>query len=374
MFKHQIRFKTKTQAVLRTTSSALLGAACLLSGAGLAASHLLLNWFVPVAEARDKPLTSQHLEYTEWILPDVAPTPDENRYDPVKAELGKQLFFDPRLSGNGKMSCATCHNPAQGWSDGLPTGRGHEGKVLGRATPTIINVGFNTILMWDGRARDLEEQAMGPIENPDEMANSAKNLVKTLNGIPGYVTAFEKAYPQVGIKVGTIRRSIAMYQRRVVANRSPFDRWVKGDQAAMTEQQVRGFKVFIDPSKGNCALCHQPPNFTDNGFHNVGLASYGKKEPDLGRHLQKQFDLTKGAFKTPPLRNIVQTAPYFHDGSAATLRDVVDHYATGGVVKTDVSPNINRLNISVKDKEDLVEFLKALTSEIDRELVQVKLP
>jgi cytochrome c peroxidase len=165
-----------------------------------------------------------------------------------------------------------------------------------------------------------------------------------------------------------------MYQRTVVANDSPFDRWVRGDAEAMTAQQVRGFNVFRDPGKGNCAVCHRPPNFTDNGFHNIGLPSFGKKNPDLGRHGQVPVEMTRGAFKTPSLRNVAQTAPYFHDGSAKTLMDVVKHYETGGVVRTNISPNMIKPDLTEQDKEDLVAFLKALTSDWEPQLAQVTLP
>lgn len=313
-------------------------------------------------------------DFQQWRLPDIAPSPKENKLDIKKAELGKRLFFDPRLSGNGKMSCATCHDPDKGWSDGLPTARGHEGKTLARATPTIVNVGFNKILMWDGREATLEDQALGPILNPDEMANNIDNLVKTLKSVPGYVEAFKAAYYGLPISATTIRRSIAMYQRMVVANKSPFDRWLAGDEGAMTNEQLTGLDVFVNPNKGNCASCHRPPNFADNGFHNIGLKSFGDTNPDLGRNRVIAVDITKGAFKTPPLRNIAMTAPYFHDGSAATLSAVIQHYMSGGAVKTNLSPNMKILRIDQNERKALVAFLNALTSEMDPMLTAYSLP
>lgn len=310
----------------------------------------------------------------DWKLPDIAPSPGNNKFDKRKFELGKKLFFDPRLSGNGKMSCATCHNPQFGWSDGMPTARGHEGKVLGRATPTIINVGFNKILMWDGRAKTLEHQALGPITNPDEMANSKRRLIKTLKGIPGYVKLFKEAFWGLDINTSRVANSIAMFQRKVVVNNSPFDRWIRGDKNAMSKEAIRGFEVFNNPNKGNCSTCHRPPNFTDDGFHNIGLASFGKNKPDMGRYNQKRAHFAKGAFKTPPLRNVSETAPYFHDGSAKTLKDVVIHYNKGGIIKTNLSPNMKQLSLSEKEMNDLVEFLKSLTGKIDPSLSRVDLP
>jgi len=312
--------------------------------------------------------------YKEWVLPDVAPSPKNNRMEAKKAELGKMLFFDPRLSGDGKMSCATCHNPQYGWSDGFPTARGDKNKVLARATPTVINVGFNKILMWDGREATLEDQAMGPILNPEEMNNTVKKMLRTLKGIPEYVRVFKEAFSGLPPTEGAYRRAMAMYQRTIVANDSRFDHWVSGKADEMSAEEKEGFQVFTDPERGNCAVCHRPPNFTDDGFHNIGLASFGKKDPDLGRFNEKPVRITKGAFKTPPLRNITQTAPYFHDGSAQTLRDVVEHYASGGAVRTNLSPNLKRLNLSTQEKAALVKFLQSLTSELDPDLFKVRLP
>ncbi len=332
----------------------------------------VLDWAKGIMQTSSSEQAQQIL--TEWVLPETASGSDNKPLDPKKVALGKMLFFDPRLSGNGTMSCGTCHNPALGWSDGLPTGRGHEGMVLERATPTIINVGFNNIFMWDGRAKTLEEQATGPIVNPDEMHNTVENMINTLKGIPGYVAAFNDAFYGLGISVSRYRTAIAQFQRSVVANNSPFDRWIQGDAKAMTAQQVRGFELFRDPGKGNCMVCHRPPNFTDDGFHNIGLPSFGENNPDLGRHSQVAVDMTRGAFKTPPLRNIAQTAPYFHDGSAKNLDDVIEHYMTGGVVQSNLSPNMIKPNLSKQDKKDLIAFLEALTGEVDPALAEVKLP
>lgn len=148
----------------------------------------------------------------------------------------------------------------------------------------------------------------------------------------------------------------------IVSRDSPFDRWVAGDATALTPQQVQGFGVFIDPKKGNCSVCHSGANFTDNGFHNLGLASWGEKDPDMGRFTQKPIARMKGAFKTPTVREAARTAPYFHDGSAATLAAVVEHYAKGGVVKDNLSPNMKSLDLSAEEKAALVDFMQALSS------------
>lgn len=305
----------------------------------------------------------------EWLLPDQIPHPADNLPNAARLELGKKLYFDPRLSGDGNMSCATCHNPSLGWSDGLPTGKGVKSMVLGRASPTIINTGFNTIQMWDGRKKDLEDQAMGPMEATVEMNMNTAKLFQWLNNNAGYKAEFAKAYPGEAIDARTVSKAIAMFERTTAVSRdSNFDRWVRGDAKAMTDQQVNGFKLFV--GKANCAVCHSAPNFTDNGFHNLGLASFGVPEPDVGRYAHKPLKLMMGAFKTPTVREAARTAPYFHDGSAKTLMEVVQHYNKGGVVKTNLSPNMKELNLSKQEMEDVVAFMEALSSPF----IKVDLP
>jgi len=301
-----------------------------------------------------------HPSLQEWLLPDTPPQPKDNPLTKEKISLGKMLFFDPRLSGDGNMSCATCHNPVFGWSDALPTAKGVKSKVLGRASPTIINSGFNSIQMWDGRKKSLEDQAMGPMEATVEMNMDTKKLFKWLNSNVGYKNEFSKAFPNEKIDANTVKKAIASYERTVISNNSAFDQWVKGDQKAMNKQQVSGFKLFT--GKAKCSSCHSAPNFTDDGFHNIGLKSWGNKNPDMGRYAQRPLGLMKGAFKTPTLRDIARTAPYFHDGSALDLKKVMDHYSDGGVVKTNLSPSMEELNLSEREKSQLVEFLNALTS------------
>lgn len=307
----------------------------------------------PVMKAGDPSLKA-------WILPAV-PVPPDNVSNAARINLGRHLFFDPRLSGDGNMSCGTCHNPALGWSDGLATALGAKSMVLDRASPTIVNSGYNSIMMWDGRKKSLEDQAMGPMEAAVEMNMDTGKLFKWLNESAGYRVLFDAAYPNEGINASTVSKAMAAFERTVVMNDSPFDRWLAGDAKAMNAQQVRGFSVFLDPDKGNCSVCHSAPNLTDNGFHNLGLAAWGKENPDVGRYAQKPVARMKGAFKTPQLRGIALTAPYFHDGSSSNLMDVVNHYEKGGIVTTNLSPNLKALTLSKQDKEDLVAFMHALT-------------
>lgn len=303
-----------------------------------------------------------------FLLPKVT-HPAGNEATKERLDLGHKLFFDPRLSGDGNMSCATCHSPSLGWSDGLPTGKGVKSMVLGRASPTVFNTGFNSIQMWDGRKKSLEDQAMGPMEATVEMNMDTVRLFKWLNQNEGYKALFAKAFPGEPIDASTVSKAIAQFERTVaVSNNSPFDRWVKGDAKAMTAQQVDGFKLFV--GKANCAACHSGPNLTDNGFHNLGLASWGTAEPDMGRYAHKPVAAMKGAFKTPTVREVARTGPYFHDGSAKTLMDVVEHYNLGGVVKTNLSPNMKPLGLEQAEKEALVAFMKALSSPF----IQVAMP
>lgn len=315
------------------------------------------------AQAEESPYVAKagHASLKEWLLPKEAPYPADNKPNAARIDLGKKLYFDPRLSGDGNMSCATCHNPSLGWSDGLSTAKGVKSKVLGRASPTIINTAFNTTQMWDGRKVSLEDQAMGPMEAAVEMNMDTAKLFAWLSSNTEYKALFEKAYPSKPINGEVVAKAIATYERTAaISNNSPFDRWAKGDAKAMTAQQVEGFRVFN--GKANCVACHSAPNFTDNGFHNLGLASYGAPEPDMGRYAQKPVKSMKGAFKTPTLRDINTSAPYFHDGSVKTLMEVVEHYNKGGAVKADISPNMQELKLTQAEKEALVAFMHALSS------------
>ena len=309
--------------------------ATFVTGAATAASK-------PVLKAGDPSLAG-------WILPP-PPAPQDNVPNAARVNLGRHLFFDPRLSGEGNMSCATCHNPGLGWSDGLATGKGVKSLALGRASPTIVNSAYVSIMMWDGRKKNLEDQAMGPMQANVEMNMDTGKLFQWLNSNPGYQKLFEAAYPGEGINAGTLSKAMATFERTVVMNDTPFDRWLVGDKKAMTEQQVRGFGIFVDPAKGNCAVCHAAPNFTDDGFRNIGLASWGMENPDMGRYAQKPITKMKGAFKTPQLRGIALTAPYFHDGSAKTLMDTVEHYNKGGVVTTNLDPEVRPLHFPLRTK------------------------
>jgi cytochrome c peroxidase len=291
------------------------------------------------------------------LRPAAVPYPPDNEPNAARVELGRALFFDPRLSGSAMISCATCHNPALGWADGQPTAVGDGAKRLGRATPTVLNTAYQPLQMWDGRKNSLEDQALGPIGAAAEMNMPLEKMPGQLAAIPGYKPLFDRAYPGEGISQATVAKAIASFERTVVSTESPFDRWRKGDDQAVHEDVKRGFAVFN--GKGRCALCHQGFNFTDNGFHNIGLRSAG--EEDEGRFVHRKVKVLKGAFKTPTLRDIALTAPYMHNGAYRTLEEVIDHYDRGGDVKTNLSPNIQPLGLTAQEKQDLVAFMKSLT-------------
>ena len=339
---------------MRTTLTATLAA---LATFGAAAATAVVD-----TDGQSIVLEAGHASLQKWKLPATPPHPADNAPTAQRVELGKKLFFDPRLSGDGNMSCATCHSPLLGWSDGLPTGKGVKSMVLDRASPTVVNTAYNSIQMWDGRKASLEDQAMGPMEATVEMNMDTKKLFTWLNANAGYRSLFAEAYPGKPIDADTVSKAIASFERTVISNSSPFDQWVAGKADAMTADQVKGFALFIDPKKANCSACHSGPNFTDNGFHNLGLASYGKENPDMGRYAQRPIASLKGAFKTPTVREAANTAPYFHDGSARTLEDLVEFYAKGGLVKTNVSGSMKELKLSKDEMAQLVSFMNALSS------------
>jgi cytochrome c peroxidase len=307
--------------------------------------------------AQEMSATSFAAERQLFRLPSEIPAPPENLPNPERVELGKMLFFDPRLSGSNWISCASCHNPLLGWSDGLPTGVGDGMRALGRKTPSLVNSGFNTINMWDGRAPTLEAQAWTPMLDSAEMHGSQEAILVKLKAIPGYVTAFEKAYPGEGITKETIGKAIASFERTIISRDSPFDRWVAGEDSALSDSAKRGFALFT--GKANCTACHQGSNFTDQGFHNLGL----KGSADPGRFAIVPVRISRGAFKTPTLRDVTLTAPYMHNGAYRTLDEVIDHYDRGGDAKENLDPNMRPLGLTDQEKRDLVEFLKGLTGK-----------
>lgn len=320
---------------------------------------MLRKFFVLVAVASTAMPAAYGVTVDAWQRPHAAPVPADNQVTPVRVELGQTLFFDPRLSAKGMLSCASCHNPALGWADGRPTAVGHDMKILGRATPTIVNAAFNPLQMWDGRKASLEDQALGPFESADEQNLPLEELESRVRAIPGYAELFKRAYPDEPISRVTIAKAIASFERTILSEDAPFDRWRAGDSRAMTPAAQRGFDLFT--GKANCALCHQGFNFTDNGFHNIGLNEAGAAA-DPGRFAHKKVKVLKGAFKTPTLRDVAMTSPYMHNGAYTTLEEVVAHYDRGGDTKDNLDANMKPLGLSAEEQRDLVEFMRSLTS------------
>jgi cytochrome c peroxidase len=306
-------------------------------------------------------------ELEKYERPSDVPHPKDNAYSPARVELGRRLFFDPRLSGSNWISCGTCHNPGLAWGDGLPKGLGHGMQQLGRRTPTVLNTAWASSLFWDGRAATLEEQALGPITSPGEMNMDMSGMLDKIKAVEGYRNLFAEAYPREPISEKTVAKAIAAYERTLVSGKAPFDEWVEGDDDAMSPAAKRGFVVFN--GKGNCAACHSSWRFTDDSFHDIGVPG-----DDIGRGKFLKLETMQYAFKTPTLRNVDQRAPYMHDGSEATLEEVIELYDQGGRVKRpSLSPEMKPLGLTAQEKSDLVVFLRALTSE-DEPVMLVSLP
>jgi len=291
--------------------------------------------------------------------------PADNALTQEKVELGRFLYYDPRLSLAGDVSCATCHHPDLGFGDGAPVSTGHEGQKGGRSAPTVISAAYSYLQFWDGRAASLEEQALGPIENPIEMANTLDGMTATLNAIAGYAPLFEAAFGDATATPDRVAKAIASFERTVISGNSPWDRFVAGDSTALSEQEQRGLELFND--KAQCTLCHAGQTLSDSDFHNLGVGM-AAAEPDLGRFVVTEDDIDRGAFKTPPLRDISKTAPYMHDGSLTTLQQVVELYNRGGDANDWLSDKIVPLNLSDQEVLDVVAFLNALDGEMPNDV------
>jgi cytochrome c peroxidase len=291
-------------------------------------------------------------------LPTVVPIPATNLNYTAKVELGKQLYFDGRLSKNGQVPCAACHVPTTGFADARQVSIGVGGAIGDRQAPTIFNTAYNPLQFWDGRVGSLEEQVLGPIQEEDEMAETIENVVKKIGKIKGYQQQFREVFG-TGVNMQGIAEAIAAYERTIVSTDSAFDKYMQGDAKGMDESAIRGMTLF--KGKGRCILCHNGPNFTDNQFHNLGVPQVGPRKEDLGRYDVTLVEHDKEAFKTPTLRSISETAPYMHGGAFKTLEEVVDFLDQGGEHNPNLSPLVKPLGLSPNEKADLIAFLKALT-------------
>jgi cytochrome c peroxidase len=336
------------------------------------------------------------------------PVPKDNPQTEAKVALGRKLFFDRRLSFNGTMSCAMCHVPEQGFtSNELATPLGVEGRSLRRNAPTVLNVAYHPLLFHDGREHSLETQVWGPLLAANEMGNpSVGHVVARVRSLPDYRRPFEQAFPGRGATMETIGQALAAWQRTLLAGNSRFDRWrYGGDANALSAVEQQGFRLFT--GKARCAACHRIDErsalFSDFAFHNTGIGwrrVYGtpqrirvelapgvftevsaqaldsvseRPQPDLGRFEVTQDPADRWSYKTPSLRNVALTAPYMHDGSIATLEEVVAFYDAGGVDNPGKSPLLAALHLTAAERAALVAFLRSLTSQdIDRIVAQAR--
>ena len=323
-------------------------------------------------------------------LPPVASViPAYNPMTKGKVELGKQLYFDQRVSKDSTVSCASCHDPAKGWTDNSKTSTGIKGQVGGRNAPTVLNTVYGRTMFWDGRAPSLEGQAQGPIQNKIEMGDqSYKEIIERLRGISGYREQFLKVFG-TDVTLDGMAKAIAAFERTALSGNSAYDKYNTGDPEkpetfkALTEGQKRGMVLFglrlndEDPfkvdaallKKANCTACHAGSNFTDEQFHNLGVGFDEKTGlADLGRWeispIGAKSKAEKGAFKTPTIRDITRTGPYMHDGSEKTLAEIVEFYNKGGNKNPNLDADMKPLNLTDSEKADLVEFMKALTGEV----------
>ena len=287
------------------------------------------------------------------------PIPSDNPMSDEKAELGQLLFFDPRLSRDGSVACATCHQPQLAFTDGRTVAVGVNRQAGARNTPTILNAAYNLNQFWDGRARTLEEQALKPIGNPLEMGFSVEEAVTRLNSIESYRKRFERVFASE-VTAESLAKAISAFERTLVSGNAPFDQHNLGDIDALSEKAKLGIKIFRH--RGRCSICHIGPTFTDNAFHNLGIGM-DKPDPDQGRYQVTGIEKDIGAFKTPSLRNVADTAPYMHDGSLKTLEEVVDFYDEGGKENPHRDPRMFPRDLTDDEKEALVEFLRSLSGE-----------
>lgn len=319
----------------------------------------------------------------------------ENPLTRAKIELGRQLYFDPRLCADATVSCASCHHPDQGYGAHTRFGVGINQQEGNRNSPVSYNRILSSVQFWDGRAASLEEQAKGPIANPIEMGNTHEAACATVGNIEGYKLQFDAVFGPDSVTIDNVAKAIASYERTIVTGPSPYDYYAAlkafldqyptqedldalkeedeelyhkylevkaaSDAHPISESAIRGMALFFS-NKTNCTACHAGANFTDELYHNLGVGM-DAEQPDLGRFAVTQQDKDRGAFKTPTVRNVALSAPYMHDGSQKTLQEVVEWYAKGGHPNPHLSDKIKKLELTDQDKADLVAFMEALTGD-----------
>ena len=287
--------------------------------------------------------------------------PDDNPFTPARVALGRMLFFDSLLSEDRSVACATCHDPGLAFTDGRPVGVGVFGRKGTRNVPTLVNRTYGASFFWDGRITTLEEQVLQPIQHPKEMDVTVGEVVVRLERDQGYPDLFQAAFGQE-VNEGDLARALASYVRTILSGNAPIDRYLNGDRDALTERQRQGLDLFR--GKGSCIACHLGPTLSDEQFHNTGVAWRDGRLLDQGRFVVTSADEDRGAFKTPTLREVARTAPYMHDGSIATLEEVIEFYDRGGNTNPTLDRRVRPLNLTAGEKGDLLAFLHVLSGEI----------
>lgn len=322
--------------------------------------------------------------------------PVSNPLTKGKYELGRLLYFDPRISLDGSVSCATCHNPDKGWSDGGATSTGIDGQRGNRNAPTVFNTAYGKNMFWDGRSPSLEGQAQGPMVNPIEMGEQThEDVVKRIRQVPAYGEMFRKTFG-TDVTLDGMAKAIATFERvAALSGDSKYDKYATGDLDALNESEKRGMVLFglrlnpqdeyeptVELQKAKCTLCHVGANFTDEEYHNLGVGwdESKKKLADPGRWapepIGQKGDESLGAFKTPTCRNVALSGPYMHDGGMKTLEEVMDHYNKGGHPNPSLDKDMKPLNLTKEEVADVIAFMHALTGEVKTtaELIPAKLP
>ena len=301
------------------------------------------------------------LEFSPPLGIPSVPIPKGSPLTRERIGLGRLLFFDPRLSSDESISCASCHNPEKAFVDNEVTSRGIGGKKGTRNTPTVINAALQPYQFWDGRASSLEDQALLPLENPVEMGASISRIVDRLNQLPQYRDSFRRVFG-APVTRENLAQALASFERTVLAGDSAYDQYAAGNPTALSPKAVEGMKLF--EGKAHCRLCHQADTFSDGLFHNLGVGWNGSSFADEGRKALTGIVKDRGAFKTPTLRQVAQTAPYMHDGSLPSLEAVVDFYDRGGKSNPHLDPLMQPLRLTPQEKEALVEFMRSLSGKV----------
>jgi cytochrome c peroxidase len=284
--------------------------------------------------------------------------PDDNPLTPEKVALGKQFFWDPRWSKSGTVACVSCHKPDRGWSDQRQFSLNFEGQPTPRHAPTIVNRLFSDRQLWTGLRASLDDQARNDSNRSDDL------VVQHLGAVPAYQAQFRKVFG-TDLEPQGVAQAIAAYVRTILSGDSPYDRFRAGDPRALSPAAQRGLTLF--EGKARCGSCHTGFNFTDEGYHNLGVGM-DRATPDLGRYTVTKVEADKGAFKTPTLRDVAKRGPYMHDGSVTTLAEVVAFYNQGGRKNPWLAPLVQPLNLTDQEQGDVLAFLEALTGQIAPEV------